>query len=61
MLNQKQRLENFVANANQVEIEATSSLEREAIELLKKGFSEKFVSNKCFLPTKRVQELKDKL
>ena len=56
----KQSLENFVANANQVEIEATATLEREAIELLKKGFCVKFVKNKCFLPLKRVEELQNK-
>lgn len=58
MMNQKERLENYKANANQVEMEANSRLYSEAIELLKKGFCERFVANKCFLPLKEVKELK---
>jgi hypothetical protein len=60
MLNQKERLENFKANADQVEMEANSRLQVEAIEMLQKGFTERFVANKCFLPIKVVKELKDK-
>lgn len=37
MLNQKERLENFKANADQVEMEANSRAQVEAIEMLKKG------------------------
>lgn len=60
MLNQKERLENFKANADQVEMEANSRAQVEAIEMLKKGFCERFVANKCMLSIKKVQELKDK-
>lgn len=60
MLNQKERLENFKANVDQVEIEANARLQVEAIEMLKKGFCERFVANKCFLPIKTVKELKEK-
>lgn len=59
MLNQQERIENFKAKANQVELEATSRLEREAIELLRKGFCERFVANKTFLGLKRVKQLKE--
>lgn len=59
MLNQQERIENFKANASQVEMEATSSLERKAIEMLQKGFNERFVANKCFLPIKVVKKLKE--
>jgi len=58
MMNQKERLENFKANADQVEMEANTRLHREAIEMLKKGFCERFVANKCFLPLREVKELK---
>ena len=61
MMNQTERLQNFVANANQVEIEANSRLHSEAIEMLKKGFCERFVANKCFLPLKEVKALKEQL
>ena len=59
MLNQKERLENYVANATQIELETTSSLEREAIEMLQKGYNERFVANKTFLGLKRVKQLKE--
>ena len=61
MMNQTERLQNFVANANQVEIEANSRLHSEVIEMLKKGFCERFVANKCFLPLKEVKALKEQL
>ena len=60
MLNQKERLENFKANADQVEQESWLRAHSEAREMLKKGFCERFVANKCFLPIKVVKELKDK-
>ena len=60
MLEQKQRLENYIANANQVEAEALSSLERQAIEMLRKGFCDKFIRNKCFISLKRIQELRER-
>lgn len=59
MLNQQERIENFKANATQIELEATSSLEREAIEMLQKGFCERFVTNKTFLGLKKIKELKE--
>ena len=59
MLNQQERLENFKANANQIELESTSILEIEAIEMLQKGFNERFVANKTFLGLKRVKQLKE--
>lgn len=61
MMNQKERLVNFKANADQIEMEANSMLHLEAIEMLKKGFCERFVANRCFLPLKEVKELKLKL
>ena len=60
MLEQKQRLENYIANANQIELEALSSLERQAIEMLQKGFCDKFIRNKCFISLKRIQELRER-
>ena len=60
MLEQKQRLENYIANANQIGLEALSSLERQAIEMLQKGFCDKFVRNKCFISLKRIQELRER-
>ena len=59
MLNQKERIENFKTNATQIELETTSSLEKEAIEMLQKGFNERFVANKTFLGLKRIKELKE--
>lgn len=61
MMNQKERLENFVANSNQVEMETDLRLYSEAVELLRKGFCERFVANRCFLPMSKVKELKEKL
>lgn len=61
MINQTERLQNFKVNANQVEIEANFRLHSEAIQMLKKGFCEKFVANKCFLSLKEVKILKKKL
>lgn len=61
MLNQKERLENFKANADQVEQESWSRAYSEAKEMLRKGFCERFVANKCMLSIKVVKELKDKL
>ena len=59
-MNQKQRLQDFKANADQVEQESWSRAYSEAREMLRKGFCERFVANKCFLPIKVVKELKDK-
>ena len=61
MLTQKQRLENFKANADQVEAEATSRHYTEARSLLRKGFCEKYVATRCYLPLKVVKELKEKI
>ena len=61
MMNQKERLENYKANADQIEMEANSRLHSEAIEMLKKGFCERFVANKCFLPLREVKALKERL
>lgn len=60
MMNQQERLQNFKANADQVEMEANYRLHSEAIEMLRKGFCERFVANKCFLSIKTVKELKEK-
>lgn len=60
MLEQKQRLENYIANANQVEAEAWTSAERQAIEMLRKGFCDKFIRNKCLISLKRIQELRER-
>ena len=60
MLNQQERLQDFKANADQVEMEANSRAQVEAIEMLKKGFCERFVANKCLLSIKTVKELKEK-
>lgn len=57
-MNQKQRLENFKANANQVEQESWSRAYSQAKEMLKKGFCERFVANKCMISLKTVKELK---
>jgi hypothetical protein len=57
-MNQKQRLENFKANADQVEQESWSRAYSQAKEMLKKGFCERFVANKCMIPLKTVKELK---
>ena len=61
MMNQQQRLESFKANADQVEMEANARAHSKAIEMLRKGFCERFVANKCFLPLKEVQALKLKM
>lgn len=61
MLNQEQRLQDFKANADQVELEANMRLHEEAICLLRKGYSPKFVANKTFTPYKVVCKLKEKL
>ena len=60
-MNQKQRLENFKANADQVENEATMRLHKEAVSLLKKGYSPKYVATRTFTPYRVVLELKDKI
>lgn len=57
-MNQQERLENFKANADQVEMEANARLHSEAIEMLRKGFCERFVANRCLLSIKTVKELK---
>ena len=57
-MNQKQRLENFKANADQVEQESWSRAYSQAKEMLKKGFCERFVANKCMISLKTVKELK---
>ena len=59
MQNQRQ-LENYICNANQIGLEALSSLERQAIEMLEKGFCDKFIRNKCFISLKRIQELRER-
>lgn len=61
MLNQKQRLENFKANAEQIEQESWSRAYSEAKEMLKKGFCERFVANKCLISIKDVKRLKEQL
>lgn len=61
MMNQTERLQNFKANADQVEMEADCRLHSEAVEMLKKGFCERFVANKCFLPLREVKALKERL
>ena len=61
MLNQTERLQNFKANADQVEMEANSRLHAEAIELLRKGFCPRFVANKTFTSIKVVNEFKERL
>ena len=61
MLNQEQRLQDYKTNMDQIEQEANSKNEKDAIEYLRKGFCVKFVANKCFMSTKQVQELKDKI
>lgn len=58
---QTQRLENFKANADQIEMEACNRHYTEAREMLRKGFCERFVANKCFLSLKEVKELKKRL
>ena len=58
---QTQRLQDFKANAHQVETEANSRAITEAKQMLRKGFCERFVANKCFLSLKTVKELKEKL
>lgn len=60
MQNQQQRLENYICNANQFELKALSSLERQAVEMLQKGFCDKFTRNKCFISLKRIQELRER-
>lgn len=57
-MNQKQRLENFKANADQVEQESWSRAYSQAREMLKNGFCERFVANKCMISLKTVKELK---
>ncbi len=61
MLNQTERLQDFKANADQVEIEANARLHAEAIELLKKGYCPRFVANKTFTSIKVINELKERL
>lgn len=61
MLNQEQRLQDFKANADQIEMEANQRLYVEAINLLKKGYTPRFVANKTFTAYKKVCELKERL
>lgn len=61
MLNQEQRLQDFKANATQVEMEANQRLYAEAVSLLKKGYTPRFVANKTFTAYKKVCELKEQL
>lgn len=61
MLNQEQRLQNFKANADQVEQESWSGAYSEAREMLRKGFCERFVSNKCLISIKDVKRLKGEM
>ena len=56
----KQRIENYIHNANQVEAEAWSFAERQAIEMLRKGFCDKLIRNKCLISLKRIQELRER-
>lgn len=60
MLDQKTRVQNYVANANQVELQATSIAEKEAIQLVRKGFCDTFIRNKCLISLKRIQELRER-
>jgi hypothetical protein len=61
MLNQVERLQNFKANADQVEQESWSRAYSEAREMLKKGFCERFVANKCLISIKDVKRLKEEM
>lgn len=61
MNKQTERLQNFKTNADQVEMETNFRLNSEAVEMLKKGFCEKFVANKCFLPLREVKALKERI
>ena len=56
-MNQKERLENFKANADQIEMEANTRLHKEAIDLLRKGYSPKYVANRTFTPYAKILEL----
>ena len=56
----KQRIENYIHNANQVEAKAWSFAERQAIEMLRKGFCDKLIRNKCLISLKRIQELRER-
>lgn len=60
-MNQEQRLQDFKTNADQVEMEANMRLHQEAVALLRKGYTPRFVANKTFTPYKVVCELKENL